>query len=117
MKLSKTQLSLMLRLGGAIIDVMDPLGVMYLVPKITKEFLSELKISKNNIADAWLYVLSWLKKIKKWLSLSSGLKLTNNKIKDIMKIIRFLENRWILLKGTIGKIISRKRGFLNFFLH
>ena len=51
MKLSKTQLSLMLRLGGAII-VMDPLGVMYLVPKITKEFLSELKISKNNIADA-----------------------------------------------------------------
>ena len=52
MKLSKTQLSLMLRLGGAIIDVMDPLGVMYLVPKITKEFLSELKISKNNIADA-----------------------------------------------------------------
>ena len=52
MKLSKTQLSLMLRLGGAIIDVMDPLGVMHLVPKITKEFLSELKISKNNIADA-----------------------------------------------------------------
>lgn len=52
MKLSKTQLSLMLRLGGAIIDVMDPLGVMYPVPQITKQFLSELKISKVNIADA-----------------------------------------------------------------
>ena len=65
MKLSKTQLSLMLRLGGAIIDVMDPLGVMYPVPQITKQFLSELKISKVNIADAWLYVLSWLKKTKK----------------------------------------------------
>ena len=42
----------MLRLGGTIIDVMDPLGVMCPVPQITKQFLSELKINKINIADA-----------------------------------------------------------------
>ena len=41
----------------------------------------------------------------------SGIKLTNNEIKDIMKVIR---SRVILLKGTTKKIISQKGGFLNF---
>ena len=30
----------------------------------------------------------------------SGIMLTNNEIKDIVKVIRSLENRGILLKGT-----------------
>ena len=41
----------------------------------------------------------------------SGTTLTNNKIKYIMKVIKSLENRWILLKGTTGKITSQERGF------
>ena len=40
--------------------------------------------------------------------------LTNNEIKYIMKVTRSLENRQIFLKGTVNKIISQKRKFLNF---
>ena len=32
-----------------------------------------------------------------------------------MKIVKSLENRGILLKGTTRKITSQKREFLNFF--
>ena len=38
----------------------------------------------------------------------SGTTLTNNKIKYIIKVIKSLENRWILLKGTTGKIIRTR---------
>ena len=40
--------------------------------------------------------------------------LTNNDIKDIAKLIRSLENKGILLKGTTKKIIRQKGLFLNF---
>ena len=40
--------------------------------------------------------------------------LTNNEIKGIMKVIKSLENRGILLKGTTRKITSQEGGFLNF---
>ena len=46
--------------------------------------------------------------------MGSGLMLTNNDIKDIVKVIRSLENRGILLKGTSKKISSQERQFLNF---
>ena len=35
-------------------------------------------------------------------------------IKDIIKVIRSLENRGMLLEGTNRKITSREGGFLNF---
>ena len=44
----------------------------------------------------------------------SGITLTNNEIKDIMKVVESLENRKILLKGTARKITSQEGGFLNF---
>ena len=44
----------------------------------------------------------------------SGLAITNNEIKDIIKVIRSLENKAILLKGTTKKITGREGGFLNF---
>ena len=43
-----------------------------------------------------------------------GTILTNNEIIDIMKVIKFLENRGILLKGTTTKITSQEGRFLNF---
>ena len=57
-------------------------------------------------------------KIKKSLSsiTGSGITLTNDKIKDIMKVISSLVNREISLKGTIRKIVSQEGGFLFFFL-
>ena len=43
-----------------------------------------------------------------------GITLTNNEIKDIIKVIKYLENRGILSKKTNRKIASQKGGFLNF---
>ena len=43
----------------------------------------------------------------------SGKRLTNNEVKGIIKVIRFLENRGTLLKGTTEKINS-KEGELPF---
>ena len=44
----------------------------------------------------------------------SGIALTSNEIKYIIKVIKSLENRRILLKGTTTKITSQEGGFLNF---
>ena len=44
----------------------------------------------------------------------SRLTLTNNEIKDIIKVIRSLENKGIFFKGTTNKIINQERVFLNF---
>ena len=49
-------------------------------------------------------------------SKGSGITLTNNEIKDIMKVIKSLENSGILLKGTTRKFTSQERGFLNFLV-
>ena len=47
-------------------------------------------------------------------SRGSGITLTNNEIKDIIKVSKSLENRGILLKGTTRKITTQQGGFLNF---
>ena len=44
----------------------------------------------------------------------SGITLTNDEIRDIMRAIKTSENRGILLKGTTRKITSQEGGFLNF---
>ena len=44
----------------------------------------------------------------------SGITLTNNEINDIIEVIKSLENRGILGKGTTTKITSQERRFLNF---
>ena len=43
--------------------------------------------------------------------LGTGITLTDNKIKDIMKVIKSLENRGILLKKTSRKFSSKKGRF------
>ena len=45
----------------------------------------------------------------------SGITLTRNEIKNIVKVINSLENRGILFKGTNIKITTLGSGFLNFF--
>ena len=44
----------------------------------------------------------------------SGITLTNNEIKDIIKVIKSLEKRGILLNETKRKIASQKGEVLNF---
>ena len=43
-----------------------------------------------------------------------GITLTENEIKDIIKVVKSLENRGISLKGTTRKSTSQEEGFLNF---
>ena len=44
----------------------------------------------------------------------SGTTLTNNEIKDIINVVKCLENRGILLRGITRKITRHEGGFLNF---
>ena len=57
-----------------------------------------------------------VKKIKIGISsiTGSGITRTNNEIKDIMKVIKSLENWEILLKGTTRKITIQEGWFTNF---
>ena len=60
-----------------------------------------------------------VKRFKKWISsiTGSGSTLTSNKIKDIIKVIKFLEKRGILLKGTTKKSLIKKEDFSIFLGH
>ena len=51
-----------------------------------------------------------------WLveTFRSGITQKKNETKDIIKVIRSLENRRILFKRTTRKITGEKRGFFNF---
>ena len=55
-----------------------------------------------------------IKKLKEKLSsvMDSGMTLTNNELKNL-KVIKCLENRVILLKGTAEKAIDQTEGFLS----
>ena len=44
----------------------------------------------------------------------SGIKLAKSKIKDVIKVIRSLENKGILFKGTTRKINSQERRLIRF---
>ena len=69
------------------------------------------KLNKDIFVDEVFNVIG--KNIKKGiLSISgSGITLTNNEIKDVIKLIKSLENRRILLKVTTRKITSQEGEF------
>ena len=72
--------------------------------------------SNDILVDSVLDVVNKKIKIKKGiLSITdSGVTLTNNEVKDIMKVIKPSESRGILLKATTRKIGNQEGGFLNF---
>ena len=45
----------------------------------------------------------------------SGITLTSNEIKDIIKVVESLENRGVLLKGS-GRIITSQKGRFSKYL-
>ena len=59
------------------------------------------------LVDAGINIIG--KKIKNGISLvkGSGITLTNHEIKDIIKVIKSLENKGISLKETTRKIASQ----------
>ena len=56
-----------------------------------------------------------INKFNKEYKIGSGKSLTKNEIKDIIKVIKSLENRWMLLKGTTKKIVEKKGDFSVFW--
>ena len=48
--------------------------------------------------------------------MGSGIKLRNNEVKDIIKVIKSLENKGILLKVTTEKLLVKKEDDFSIFL-
>ena len=80
--------------------------------ELKNKYLKEIDI--NLFVDTGLNIIG--KKAKKRIlsTTISGITLTNNKINDIIKVIKSLENTGILSKGTTTKITSQEGGDLNF---
>ena len=91
-------------------------GFFSLVNSIAKESknMDATKINNGILEDAGLNLLD--EKIYKRISsiTGSGISLTKNEIKDIIKVIKFLENRGILLKETTRKNYWSKRRIFKF---
>ena len=96
----------MLQFGGVIRDILIFGNISNLATKgvdtarnLGKDFLDK-KIDKFN---------------KEYITgKSSRITLTNSEIKHITKVIKSLQNREVLLKGTTKKTISQEGGFPNF---
>ena len=103
-KFSKTHLSKVLRLGEFLRGILI-LG--NILSSVAKKGTDTLRNLGKNFLDKQIDSFN-----KEYIT-TSGITLTNNEIKD-MKVIKFLENRGILLKETTRKITCQEGGFLNF---
>ena len=107
--------------GGFLLPLFGPLMKTNSMANSYKKELKNIDLKNidpknvdNLLADTGLSITG--KKVKKGISAISvsGITVANNKIKDTIKLIRSLENRGILLKGTTKKVSSQDTGFLNF---
>ena len=104
-KISKTRSSKFIQLGGRLRDIPTFGNIISSVAKKGADIARDLG---NNLLDKQIDRFN-----KEYITVP-GIALTNNEIKDIKKVIKSLENRGILLKGTTRKITSQEGGFLNF---
>ena len=115
-KFSKTQFSKMIQSGGILGDVIAAIPqVIFLTRKeVLKKviFLAPKLAPKLAGKGTEYYINKEINELNKKFTL--GITLTNNKIKGMMKVIKSLENRGNLLKGTTRKITTQEGGFLNF---
>ena len=79
-----------------------------------KELLNPKEGWQNLAVDVWLDTISRKRRKDVHQEQVQQETLTNNKTKDIMKLIRSLENEGILLKAT-PEINNQEVEFLNFF--
>ena len=115
-KFSKTQLSKMIQSGWVVIrDYSWWLLFMLILENILSSVAKKGTGIARNLGNDFLdkQISSFNKKYI--TGKGSGITiLTNNEIKDILKVIKSLENRRILLKETTRKITSHEGRFLNF---
>ena len=83
-------------------------GLLSVLKFIDNEFKNVLK-NKNKISGTIKTVDSTIKDIKKFLRV--GITVTGNEIKDLMKVIKSLENTEVFFKGTTRKILVKKKDF------
>ena len=83
-------------------------GLLSVLKFIDNEFKNVLK-NKNKISGTIKTVDSSIKDIKKFFRV--GITVTGNEIKDLMKVIKSLENTGVFLKGTTRKILVKKKDF------
>ena len=106
-KFSETQLPKIVHSEGFLLGLLDPLSSISSIMNLYAKELNNwiLKVIFLQIKD-----LTILVKIKKRISTleGSGLTPTNNEIKDVTKVIWFLENRGILLNETTRKNFSQE---------
>ena len=95
----------MVQLGGVLPDI-----------PIFGNILSSVTKRETDLARGFgkVFLDKQIDRFNKEYITGSGITLTKNEIKDIIKVIRSLENKGILLKGTTTKITSQEGGFLNF---
>ena len=105
-KLSKTQLSKIVQLGGVLGDITIFGNILSSVAEKGTDIARNLG---EKILD------KQIDRVNKEYILGSGITLTINEMRDIMKVIKSSENREISLKRTTRKITSQGGGFLNFF--
>ena len=104
-KFSKTQLSKIVESGGVLRGI-----------PIFGNILSSVAKKGTDVARnlGKIFLDKQIDTINKEYIAGSGITLTYDKIKDILKVIKSLDKRGILLKLTIRKITSQEGGFLNF---
>ena len=83
-------------------------GLLSVLKFIDNEFKNVLK-NKNKISGTIKTVDSSIKDIKKFFRV--GITVTGNEIKDLMKVIKSLENTEVFFKGTTRKILVKKKDF------
>ena len=120
-KLSKTQLSKMIQVGGFLGRLLCPLleTGLPLLKNVIKPLTKWVLISLGLTAAASAADARILKKI-----LGSGnmttLIISNNKMKDIIEIVKCLEDSGLLLEGVTetvqNEVKEQKRGFLGMLL-
>ena len=85
------------------------------MPKFNDNKFKNVLKNKDQIFDIMKIVdnsINGITNIKKHFG--AGINVTKNGVKDIMKVIKSLENRGVLLKGTARKVTSQEGGFLSF---
>ena len=85
------------------------------MPKFNDNKFKNVLKNKDQIFDIMKIVdnsINGITNIKKHFG--AGINVTKIEVKDIMKVIKSLENRGVLLKGTARKVTSQEGGFLSF---
>ena len=120
-KLSKTQLSKMIQSGGFLVRLLSPLlkTALPLIKNITKLLAKSVLVplgltAAASAADAGIH--------KKVLGFghNTTLIISNDEMEDILKIVKFLEDSGLLLKGITETIKDKaklqKGGYLSMLL-